>query len=178
MVSRFPIFIAVAAAVVVFAGPPTAAPVLAQANDVFAYPLAGQGQEQQSRDRFDCHQWAVQQSGFDPFAAPPPPQQTQQQGGGTILGLGRGGLFPGTGMVGDAATGAGLGAAGGAIAGSPGKGAAIGAVGGAVLGGLSRAGQPSQTTPSQSEQVYYQRRASYNNAFGACMQARNYSVRF
>ncbi len=178
MLSRFPITIAIAAVAVVVAAPLTARPALAQANNVFAYPLAGQNQEQQSRDRFDCHQWAVQQSGFDPFAAPPPPQQTQQQGGGTILGLGRGGLFPGTGLAGDAATGAGLGAAGGAIAGSPGKGAAIGAVGGAVLGGLSRAGQPSQTVPSQSAQIYNQRRASYNNAFGACMQARNYSVRF
>lgn len=155
----------------------------AQANDVYAYPLAGQSQQTQSRDRYDCHMWAVQQTGFDPYAAPPPPppQQQQSSGGGTILGLGQGGLFPGTGLLGDAATGAGLGAAGGAIAGNAGKGAAIGAIGGAVLGGLSRSSQPSasqQRSQSQQSSYYYQRKANYNNAFAACMQSRNYNVRY
>lgn len=37
--------------------------------DVLAYPLYGQGQDQQARDRYECHGWAVQQSGFDPASA-------------------------------------------------------------------------------------------------------------
>lgn len=163
----------------VIGAPPAATP--AGAQDVYAYPTAGQSAERQSRDRFECHQWAVQQTGFDPTSAPPPPpQQAQPQssGGGTILGLGQGGLLPGTGMLGDAATGAGLGAAGGAIAGNAGKGAAIGAVGGAVLGGLARSQQPAAQAQPQSPDAgyYYQRRANYNQAFAACMRSRNYSV--
>ena len=34
--------------------------------DVFVYPKNGQSEAQQSTDRYECHAWAVQQSGFDP----------------------------------------------------------------------------------------------------------------
>ncbi len=37
----------------------------ADAN-VFVYPRNGQSEAQQSTDRYECHAWAVQQSGFDP----------------------------------------------------------------------------------------------------------------
>jgi len=37
--------------------------------DVIAYPAKGQSAEQQSRDRYECHTWAVSQSGFDPASA-------------------------------------------------------------------------------------------------------------
>ena len=30
-----------------------------QAQDLFIYPAEGQSEEQQSRDRFECHSWAV-----------------------------------------------------------------------------------------------------------------------
>jgi hypothetical protein len=33
---------------------------------LFAYPLRGQTLEQQNADRAACHQWAVQQTGYDP----------------------------------------------------------------------------------------------------------------
>jgi len=39
------------------------------AYDVVAYPMYGQGQEQQDQDRYQCHRWAVSQSGFDPATA-------------------------------------------------------------------------------------------------------------
>ncbi len=35
-------------------------------SDLMAYPKNGQTPEQQSKDKFECHQWAVGQSGFDP----------------------------------------------------------------------------------------------------------------
>lgn len=35
-------------------------------GDLFIYPKNGQGEEQQSRDRYECHSWAADQSGFDP----------------------------------------------------------------------------------------------------------------
>jgi len=35
-------------------------------DDLFIYPQNGQSSEQQSSDQYECHQWAVGQSGFDP----------------------------------------------------------------------------------------------------------------
>ena len=35
-------------------------------TDLFAYPKGGQSVEQQTRDRDECHTWAVSQTGFDP----------------------------------------------------------------------------------------------------------------
>jgi hypothetical protein len=34
--------------------------------EVYAYPKDGQSDEQQATDRYECHKWAVAQSGFDP----------------------------------------------------------------------------------------------------------------
>ncbi|MBC3411394.1 hypothetical protein HU720_08765 [Pseudomonas sp. SWRI51] len=50
---------------------PAPLPVQQQGNsyDVVAYPMYGQGPEQQEQDRFQCHRWAVSQSGFDPATA-------------------------------------------------------------------------------------------------------------
>ena len=38
----------------------------------FVYPAKGQSADLQKKDESACHQWAVQQTGFDP-AKPPPP---------------------------------------------------------------------------------------------------------
>lgn len=141
----------------------TGAAGMAQQSQPFAYPNGGQSQEQQSRDRFECHQWSVGQVGFDPITAPPlppqavapppapgysdqPPPPPEKKGG--FLGLGNGGFFRGGGVVGDAATGAALGAAGGALAGDAGKGAAIGALASTVFGAVSRATQQGQPAAS------------------------------
>jgi len=35
------------------------------------YPAQGQSEEQQARDRYECHRWSAQQSGYDPSAAEP-----------------------------------------------------------------------------------------------------------
>ena len=110
----------------------------AGAQSVFAYPKAGQSQDQQMRDQAECRQWAMQQTGYNPSAPPaptgggyvPPPPQTSSSGSG--------GMFQGRGLFRGAARGAALGAAGGAIAGDAGKGAAIGALTGTLLGGIRR----------------------------------------
>ena len=175
-------------------------------GQVFAYPNAGQSEEQQSRDRFECHQWSVSQTGFDPTTAAPLPSRTatpppnpnqgytdrQQPKKRGLLGIGDGGFFEGGGMVGDAATGAALGAAGGAIAGNAGQGAAIGALASTVFGALSRSSQPAQQpAPPPPQQDYYQQQQAqidqahmqrieqveqYNRAYGACMRSRDYTV--
>jgi hypothetical protein len=43
--------------------------------EVYAYPKSGQSDDQQATDRYECHKWAVAQSGFDP---------TQPSRGGNI----------------------------------------------------------------------------------------------
>jgi hypothetical protein len=45
------------------------APAATQAPTIdrlFIYPKNGQSSAQQAKDQYECHQWAVQQSGFDP----------------------------------------------------------------------------------------------------------------
>ncbi len=38
-------------------------------DKVFVYPRNGQSQKQQDKDRYECHSWAMEQSGFDPTVA-------------------------------------------------------------------------------------------------------------
>jgi hypothetical protein len=56
--------------------PPPGAAAAAAADNVYIYPRNGQTQEQQAADRFECHDWAKNQTGFDPT----------QPGGGVAAG--------------------------------------------------------------------------------------------
>ena len=135
----------------------------AGAQQLFIYPQRGQSPEQQQRDRFDCHQWAVQQTGFDPMmgAAPPPPMPA-----------------PTTGAVRGAARGAALGAVGGAIGGNAGRGAAIGAGTGATFGAMRRNDQIRQGQAQQMAHAQQtgQQMESFNRAVAACLSGRGYTV--
>ena len=42
------------------------APSGGSAGDVYLYPRNGQSEAQQQNDRYECHGWAVNQTGFDP----------------------------------------------------------------------------------------------------------------
>jgi Glycine-zipper domain len=128
-----------------------ATPCLAQS--LVIYPAKGQSPAQQDQDRYACHRWAVQQSGFDPSVAAPQPAPY--------------GATPMRGAV----RGAAVGAVGGAIGGNAGKGAAIGAASGALIGGIRRRDQYRQQQSSVSQQ-----RSLYNQALGTCMQGRGYTV--
>ena len=44
-------------------------------TQVYFYPKAGQSIEQQSRDHYECYNWAVQQTGFDPSQSSIPPRE-------------------------------------------------------------------------------------------------------
>lgn len=160
-----------------------AQPLPAEANTVTAapptqvyfYPKSGQSAEQQDRDRYECHQWAVGQSGFDPSLASVPPQHrvnvvpVPPPGHDTaILGLG--------------------GAVLGAIVGGPRHalgGAVIGGVTGAAVGAASDASR--QQTARQIENSYArsdqakeaqlaQKSESFRRAMSACLEGRGYSV--
>lgn len=132
--------------------------------DLYIYPNKGQSAEKQSRDRYECHTWAVQQTGVDPTrvqaSAPPPPPPS-------------GGIFKG------AARGAAVGAVGGAIAGDAGKGAAIGAASGGVIGGVRQRQQAQGQQQAQASQAAQQQSAlaAYNRALGACLSGRGYTVK-
>ncbi len=42
------------------------------AQQLYAYPTNAQSETQQRQDRFECYEWAVQQTGFDPVNPSPP----------------------------------------------------------------------------------------------------------
>ena len=132
--------------------------------EVFVYPKPGQSQEAFESDQYACHNWAKQQTGFDPAAPPqtaaaPPPQQ-----GGAVHG---------------AARGAAVGAVGGAIAGDAGKGAAVGAAVGGTSGAM-RQNRNNRASAQASQQAQSQQQAAYGNyekAYATCLAGRGYSVK-
>ncbi len=142
-----------------------ASPSAAQ-QDVFIYPQKGQTPEQQSKDRSECHTWAVQQAGFDPNAPVAAPQSSTQ------------GATGGEGLRGGA-RGAAVGAIGGAIGGNAGKGAAIGAAVGAGAGLLRRGQAERQAAEQQAQQTALseEQNATYKRAVSACLEARGYTVK-
>ncbi len=132
--------------------------------EVIAYPKKGQSQQQFEQDQFQCHKWAVGQTGVDPTkpqqaAAAPPPQQ-----GGAVRG---------------AARGAAVGAIAGAAAGDAGKGAAAGAaVGGA--GGAVRQGRQNRQAAQAQQQAQSQQQAGrneYDKAYAVCLEGKGYAVK-
>ncbi len=141
-------------------------------QDVIVFPAKGQSQDQTEKDKFDCYQWAKQQTGFDPMQVPktssPPPQQQAREGG----------------RLKGAAGGAIAGVAIGKIAGKSGsKGAAYGAGAGALLGGMRQSGQrrDDEQARQQWEQdqaaAYAQKRNTYNRAYAACLEGKGYTVK-
>ena len=121
------------------------------AQQVYAYPTKGQTAEQQNRDQGECQNWAMQQTGYNPYQASAPPPS-----GGVIRG---------------AAGGAALGAIGGAIGGNAGKGAAIGAGAGALFGGV-RQHRQAQEQAANTQQM----NDAFARAYSVCMQGRGYTV--
>jgi len=150
------------ASALILAGP-GAGMVLAQ-GDLFIYPKEGQSEEQQKKDRYECHLWAAEQTGFDPTAPVESSAPQQSSGGHAVRGAGRG---------------AALGAIGGAIGGNAGKGAAIGAAVGGTAGAMRRAGEEQQQAEQQKQQqaAAQQQRAQYNRALSTCLEARDYTVK-
>jgi hypothetical protein len=46
------------------------------AANVYVYPRNGQSEEQTSNDRYECHQWAASQTGYDPTTTTPETQSS------------------------------------------------------------------------------------------------------
>jgi hypothetical protein len=142
----------------------------ARAQDLYIYPSKGQSQAQQDKDRYECHSWAVKETGFDPSkpqtTASNPSTSNQYQPSQPHVLKG-------------AARGAALGTVGGAIAGNAGKGAAAGAAMGGMAGGFRRRDERIQQSKSQqadTQSATSNQRTSYNRAMAACLQGRGYNV--
>jgi hypothetical protein len=138
---------------------------------IFVYPANGQSPEQTDRDKYECHVWAVQQTGVDPSRADASPYERVVVQPANP---------PGTGTA--------VGAVGGAILGSiiagprnAGAGAVLGGVTGAIIGSASDAQAQAQArqTQAQINQAAAAGRAradSYRRAISACLQGRGYTI--
>jgi hypothetical protein len=141
-------------------------------QEVIAYPARGQTPEQLDRDRYDCHRWAAQQTGFDPTQSPSTPtgQSVAQE------------PVPGSGLAVGAIAGAVLGSI---IAprGSEGGGAVVGAITGGAIGAAAenaeRADAQRDRAMAQSSGGAYHgdRAGAYRRAMSACLEGRGYSVK-
>lgn len=146
-------------------------------TELTAYPMSGQSRREVAQDRYECHLWAVQRSGFDPsrtrLTAPPPVPHVEPN--------------PPVGY--DTAAGALTGAVIGAAVANPhntGTGAAIGAAVGAAAGAASDSARAAQAQRIQdayaaraarSDYGNWQQADAYRRAMGACLSGRGYSVR-
>lgn len=138
---------------------------------VIVYPAQGQSPQQTDRDRYECHLWAVQQTGFDPSQPGVPAgarvvvQPANPPGTNTAVGAIAGAIL-GAAIAGPRAAGAGL---------------IVGGATGAAIGASSDAAEQAQ---ANAEQRYYNRgyaeaeqgAANYRRAIGACLRARGYTL--
>jgi hypothetical protein len=155
------------------AGARTQRPSLTQ---VYFYPNKRQSIEQQSRDHYECYNWAIKQTGFDPSASPLPPEQRVR-----VVPM----PSPGYNTAAFAVAGAVL----GALLGGPrhaAGGALIGAAGGAIAGAATDTAR--QESARQHEEAYARRNEALNaqfeqkeldfrRAMGACLEGRGYTVK-
>src|SRR5450432_2467391 len=108
---------------------------------VFVYPAHGQSPEQTERDRYECHTWAVQQTGVDPSRADASAYERVIVQPSTP---------PGSNAVGGAIAGAII----GAIIGGPrnaGAGLIIGGATGAIIGSAADANAQQQARMTQQQ---------------------------
>jgi hypothetical protein len=132
----------------------------------FVYPAKGQSPDQQKKDEYECHQWAVKQSGVDPTKAP------QQAAAAPTAPTTATGTTPGAGVRG-AARGA---VVGEIVGGDAGAGAAAGAVAARSQSRRQNAAKQQQATQQQA-QAQGAQEASYGKARAACLEGRGYSVK-
>jgi len=120
------------------------------------YPAKGQSASQQKKDDGECKTWATGNTGVDPAAlAAAPPPRARGAAKGAVIG----------GAIGDSDD------------------AKTGAVVGAVAGG-AKARQQKQAAASQQQQAaqqqsqqQQQQMATFQKAYGACMEGRGYTVK-
>ncbi|HET9861905.1 MAG TPA: glycine zipper 2TM domain-containing protein [Steroidobacteraceae bacterium] len=145
-------------------------------SELFVYAAHGQSDKQLDRDRYECHNWAVKQSGYNPSDPHLAPHQQVQ-----VVAAPR----PGRDTVAGAVSGAMV----GAIIGAPhdtGEGAVVGAIAGGVLGAASESARKKEAkriddannAAAQAERARLEKEASdYKRAISACLEGRGYTVK-
>jgi uncharacterized protein YcfJ len=156
---------------------------LAATMNVYAFPTKGQDASQQSQDEAACYQYAVQNTGVDPF-------QLQQQSAAQAQQTAAAQQQAQQAGQGAAAAGAVKGAAAGALIGSvshgasSGQGAAYGAAAGLIVGNRKKKEAQAQATQQATQQGAAMQQATaeqltnFKKAFSVCMQAKDYMVQY
>jgi hypothetical protein len=155
--------------------PTTVTEVKQPDTHVYFYPKNNQAPEQQDRDRYECYNWAMEQTRFDPNMSLPPPQRvmvvpTPPPGHDTaVLGI----------------TGAAIGAM---AAGhhNAAAGAAVGLITGAAIGAVSDSARQDQADKiqeaynkrDQARNAQFERQGyEFRRAMSACLEGRGYTVK-
>jgi len=165
--------------------PPPSQPTgktLAATVAVFVFPAEGQTTEQQSKDEVTCYNWAVQNTGTDPFALAQQSAAQQAQAAQAKEDISKAGRGAGAkGALGGAAAGALIGEIANDDAG---KGAAYGAAAG-MIAGRRRSRKAKKSASAQVEQqskaaqqATGQQLESFRKAFSVCLEAKDYMVKF
>jgi len=155
---------------------------LASTLDVYVFPKSGQEATQQSQDEAACYEWAVSNTGSDPFHLTKKQTANQQQAQAEME------------QAQSKGAGAGVrGAAGGAVAGAvvgeivsddAGKGAAYGA----AVGGIAKrrqakkereaAAKQAESSAATAQQTTAKDLENFKKAFSVCLEAKDYMVKF
>lgn len=155
---------------------------LAGTLGIYVFPAQGQNASQQSQDEAACYQWAVSNTGSDPFEVQKQQQADAQQAQAAQQQAAQAGQGSGArGAVGGAAAGALIGEI---VDDDAGKGAAYGAALGAIRGRRKgrqqqeTAQQQAQAQATQAQQVTQSQLDAFKKAFSACMEGKNYIAKF
>ena len=155
---------------------------LAATLDVYVFPKKGQTPDQQSKDEAECFDWAVTNTGSDPFKLKKQSVAQAEEGEKAKAKAAQTGKGAGAaGAVGGAAAGAIIGEI---VDDDAGKGAAIGATVGAIRGRRrARKGQQQATAKAEQESQGQQKATEeqivkFKKAFSACLEAKGYMVKF
>jgi hypothetical protein len=155
---------------------------LASTMNIYVFPSQGQNSEQQSKDEGECYNWAVQNTGTDPFELSKSAQQQAQQAEAAQQQAKQAGKGAGArGAVGGAAAGALIGEI---VSDDPGKGAAYGAAAGLMAGRRSRKKQQKSAQSqanqqaAQVEQTTAEQMGNFKKAFSVCLEAKEYMVKY
>ena len=155
---------------------------LAAAIGVYVFPGAGQPADRQSIDEASCYEWAVTNTGVEPFQAQKAALQAQAQAQAAAS-------APKTATPGSGVGGALVGAAAGALIGEivdndAGEGAGWGAAAG-VIAGRRRSRQANAQAQQQAQQQAEAAQAysaqqidAFRKAFSACLEAKHYVAKF
>jgi hypothetical protein len=131
--------------------------------DLVIFPAQGQSPEQQQIDEGECFTWAKGNTGIDPLAADVSAgAPAQQSAGGGVQGAVGGAVI------------------GGIVDGSDGAktGAAVGLVGGRMKQNRKNrnAAQQNQQSQQQAQATNAENKATFNKAYGVCLQGKGYTV--